>query len=227
MRLSISTNFCTQLWTALLSCVSSNVSQILVPWKCFGSNGLKTQPVSVIESFIYHGPNLNNFGKGIIRPSHVLSARHHECVVKDKTIAAPSSICLNHYMCQSWEWYTRVKMMRGDAAHAQKKLLSKWDHNHYAYKCESNFRKTDQNSLLDRNLLIKRGSYISRGLPIDRNWPTYGVSTRVELRKRNHLVRAKKIRLQKRKRKAARMKRRLLRRKKRIKDADKLFKEIL
>ena len=124
-----------------LRTIPSNVHEIQVPWKLFGSSGHVKQPKSIIQGFtkrkkypdVFNSYNMVYVEtKSIVRGSalkHIDMHVHtntqkqlsngktldttfqtiHEKLLKD------SCLHLNHYRIQSWDWYSKVKMTRGDA----------------------------------------------------------------------------------------------------------------
>ena len=143
---------------AYLETVNKDIYKIEIPWKLFGSSGLKKQPDSVIQNFIHRKKfpkisthiNLSErviYIKTISRGSHLQKIRTHNSVVTNlhqsfpvRNISSDSrilreiglgnrsftimiepflkkhSLHLNHYRIQSWEFYKKVKMTRGDVS---------------------------------------------------------------------------------------------------------------
>ena len=141
-----------------LETVNKDIYKIQIPWKLFGSSGLKKQPDSVIQNFI-HRKKFPKFGthtnlsecvidiKSISRGPHLQKIGVHNSIVTNLHQSFPIrevssdirlireiglgnlyftmineqllkkySLHLNHYRIQSWEFYKKVKMMRGDGA---------------------------------------------------------------------------------------------------------------
>lgn len=123
-----------------LNSLNQNILQVNIPWKLFGSNNYIHQPPSVIDSFIYRD---NYFGvseincKSITRGKNVKYLHQHVAELNDKNglvitsdgqenttrmyfshisndILNNSSLHINHYVLQSWEFFSNVKMTRGD-----------------------------------------------------------------------------------------------------------------
>ena len=117
-----------------------NVSQIYVRWKVFGSNGHITQPPSIIQGFTrrakmnpkIRGLNrivLSGLTKSIAKTSYLYKLKHHSSdlyplsYALSKQIYEPSSateqslqeanLNLNHYVIQSYDFFTKIKMTRG------------------------------------------------------------------------------------------------------------------
>lgn len=125
-----------------LTSLHSNVGQVYVPWKMFGSNGHVDQTENIIHSFlrrnIYEDRSLIN-GKCITRTKNLAKIGIHQSsmnasrliitsdgnvkkhddnnfVYTSEQILKVSCLHLNHYAIQSWEWFSKVKMTRGDAS---------------------------------------------------------------------------------------------------------------
>jgi hypothetical protein len=125
-----------------LGSLDSDISQIHIPWKMFGSSGLIEQPKSVINGFIwresYENPKKIEC-KSIFRGNLIEKIDIHTSFLKknsNKEIFADNSISdknvlflnhlseeflsnsflhLNHYAIQSWEFFEKIKMTRGAA----------------------------------------------------------------------------------------------------------------
>ena len=127
-----------------LDTIDKDIYQIQIPWKLFGSSGFKKQPDSVIHNFVDRkkfpevGTHTNvservTYIKTISRGSHLQQISNHKSVVVDSHQAFPNNkdydtiftlidepllethhLHLNHYRIQSWEFYKKVKMTRGD-----------------------------------------------------------------------------------------------------------------
>ena len=128
-----------------LKTVNKNIYKIRVPWKMFGSSGLKKQPDSVIQHFIHRKkfPDSNTHTnlserviefKTICRGPHLKKILPHDSMVTDTHVTFPNNeeyrdtyftvinepalethfLHLNHYRIQSWEFYKKIKMTRGD-----------------------------------------------------------------------------------------------------------------
>lgn len=132
-----------------LRTVDKDIYKIQIPWKLFGSSGLKKQPSSVIQNFVHRkkypesGTHTNVAQrvaelKTISRGSHLKTINVHNSIVTDLHQCFPNKnnedykdtfftlmdestlkthyLHLNHYRIQSWEFYKKVKMTRGDGA---------------------------------------------------------------------------------------------------------------
>jgi hypothetical protein len=145
--------------SAYLKTVNSNVAQISVVWKMFGSNGhiQQQQPNNVVDSFIrrhcYTTPQapqapqapqtplkpIRSLTKTIIRTRYLTHIGIHHSSIEtngvveitsdhqplsgqdihlqliSEEILKHSALHCNHYPIQSYEWFRKVKMTRGDA----------------------------------------------------------------------------------------------------------------
>jgi hypothetical protein len=146
--------------TEYLTSLAASVSQVIIPWKLFGSNGFDTidkpQPTNVVKNFTRRidydraePPPLSRPGqvikgddstlytlkKSINRTKNLKALDIHYCHLRagtavdatgtahplaeytkiNETILAESFLHLNHYVIQSLDWFTRVKMTRGDS----------------------------------------------------------------------------------------------------------------
>lgn len=123
-----------------LACVDPTVSQILVDWVHFGSNGHVTQPSSIVAGFTRraflttHTDQYYSF-KSLVRTSALVALGIHRHEVRGPTVriswsslgadegsgartscTAENTIMflINHYSIQSEEYWRDVKMTRGD-----------------------------------------------------------------------------------------------------------------
>lgn len=94
---------------------NKNVTQILVPWVFFGSNGHIKKPNGLtIENYTKRAKKPRLY-KGIINPQLALNIQVHKHDVAGKTIFPKmTDIMINHYYCKSWEEYQK-RANRGDA----------------------------------------------------------------------------------------------------------------
>lgn len=127
-----------------LNSLDENISQIHIPWKMFGSSGHREQPKSVIQNFtwreIYDKPKKKEC-KCIMRGNQLEKLQIHysflkknksareifsdNSIVKEKNspffenltedFLENSFLHLNHYVIQSFEFFSEIKMKRGDA----------------------------------------------------------------------------------------------------------------
>lgn len=127
--------------TDFLRKLPNKVSQIIVPWIFFGSNGHKTQPDGlVIENYTKRATKPRLY-KSIINPRRVLVMKCHEHTVVGKTIFQKmDTLLVNHYYCKSLQEYLR-RANRGDALNG----------NDFAQKefVKSTFDKFDTNDVPD------------------------------------------------------------------------------
>ena len=153
-----------------LTLVPSNVDQIYVPWKFFGSNGHLIQPDSVIQGFTKRiTGNKQVLGKTIVRCSKLKQLDIHASLLNDTSgirissdniihadpnnamvdisedILKNSYLHLNHYAIQSWEWFKKIKMTRGDVTTP----------NHDNTRNENYFKSYDNNDKFDNELATK------------------------------------------------------------------------
>ena len=121
-----------------LRTVNKDVEQIKVPWKMFGSSGHKKQPKSIIKGFTrrkkYNNRTLIE-AKSIVRGKSLVKLDIHShkinhsvvlgpynehsyaCAfeITNETVLKTSYLHLNHYQHMSYEYYTSVKIIRGNA----------------------------------------------------------------------------------------------------------------
>ena len=154
-----------------LRTLPSNVHEIQVPWKIFGSSGHIKQPKSIIQGFtkrqkypdtlIVSAIGLTST-KSIVRGSVLkeISIHTHKNTHKqlpngkmvDTTIQPihekllkKSCLHLNHYRIQSWDWFSKVKIPRGDAYGKHDDFLRNKDY----------FKHGDKNDIADTELKHK------------------------------------------------------------------------
>lgn len=105
-----------------------NVDYIVLPWIMFGSNGHDLQPENIRKGFIKrksleecrNNPRFDN-QKSLFKTKVVDSLKVHIHDIIDKSscriIEAPlNKLRLNHYAIMSWEYFSKVKMTRGDVS---------------------------------------------------------------------------------------------------------------
>lgn len=124
-----------------LAGLDRGVSQVLINWLMFGSNGHKTKPDGlVIESYTKRAKETPNH-KAIIKPYQVCFIAVHGHAVAGRTIKPSIDIIrTHHYFCKSFEEYS-LKAGRGDVFYGSKAAL----HN-YNIK---NFKGCDKNEVVD------------------------------------------------------------------------------
>ena len=124
-----------------LKTLPSDVHKIHIPWKLFGSSGLKQQPTSIIQHFIHRrkyteplpilvgkksilrGKHLNHLElhNSITEKSYTITSDNKDIYEEDYFIECTEQLLnnsflhLNHYRIQSWEWFKTNKMNRSDA----------------------------------------------------------------------------------------------------------------
>lgn len=115
--------------------LNCKIQRIRIPWKIFGSSGLKTQPTSVLHNFLYRQHvnkktymPVKTIARGSlikkleihdfqllsdrIRPT-TFPERHGEVYDEiDEDVLAKSFLHLNHYRIQSYEWFVNTKQPR-------------------------------------------------------------------------------------------------------------------
>ena len=110
---------------------------IFIKWKMFGSNGHINQPKYVVPSFTkrkYDNSELN--GKSIINSKLLNNFDVHLHDTKGNSIYV-ENIIINHYAIQSWSFFQKVKMTRGDVNNyvqnnniiRDKKYFDEYDYN--------------------------------------------------------------------------------------------------
>lgn len=142
-----------------------DVGAIIIPWKMFGSNGYSEQPKGVVASFNKRELCTSSLGKLICNTKHLRAFDIH-FVDSDKPIYFPTAgklteitqpvleklrpndielldLHLNHYAIQSKEFFSRVKMTRGDAVYSDKDKIRDW-----AYFDSYDFKDVEDNELL-------------------------------------------------------------------------------
>ena len=120
------------------------IVSVRIPWTVFGSSGYNKQPRNVVKSFrqrrSYVTPH-NEFTKSVFRPEHTTNFNNHVSyclppyriynvsgiprtlqeedwfIPVTEQLLRNSELRLNHYVLQSFEFYTKVKMQRGDSQH--------------------------------------------------------------------------------------------------------------
>ena len=139
-----------------------------MPWVQFGSSGHIKQPKSVVDGFRMrrkYDPMVKIETKQIVRMNDIDHLGIHEhaicgwiildgcgksveniCVADmDEDYIKNAELLMNHYQVQSKDWFTRVKMTRGDAVHEMN------------IRDEAYFNNYDFNDVIDDTLAVKRG----------------------------------------------------------------------
>jgi hypothetical protein len=123
----------------------NDISDIHIPWKMFGSNGHIQQPPSVIKGFTRRSPDKHILVKSIVNTSKLIEfgIHTHEMMKDHETIVNPKHLNLNHYAIQSWSFFEKIKMTRGDAMGSD------------AVRDVQYFKNYDHNDILDTELKEK------------------------------------------------------------------------
>lgn len=127
-----------------------NYSQIQIDQTLFGSNGHIKQPKSVVAGFTKkanHSISCSGNRKYFVNSAYQFSSLnvHHASYIEGE--AEPSHFVLlgfpwfilNHYNCQSYDFWTQVKCMRGD-------------NNEYKTRTPDDFKLIDLNDIEDTGL---------------------------------------------------------------------------
>ena len=158
-----------------LKTVNRVVSKITLFWKMYGSSGFIKQPDGIIHNFVNRSKSINIVTglKQIVNTSLIIKFDIHEhrvyndhlCVssnnrvvsIRNKdynlsdtdtaTCLSNSSVHLNHYRTQSYEWFKNVKMTRGDVYSSEKIHL----------RTNKYFKEYDTNDVFDNELSLKIG----------------------------------------------------------------------
>lgn len=107
----------------LRSCCAT-LGQIQLKQHLYGSNGHKTQPASIVNHFTKRDPDFISCHKYFVNTDFEFSNLfiHHAGFTKKEyendpsvfIIIDPNYFMLNHYSCQSLEFWEKVKCTRGD-----------------------------------------------------------------------------------------------------------------
>jgi len=154
-----------------LTQLENSVNQIYIPWKMFGSNGHISQPESIRHSFVTRESyaNLRTINGKCITRTNVLSCINiHQSILCNKNGLVITSdgnrqtqvdknfvniseenlknscLHLNHYAIQSWEWFSNVKMTRGDVSSSALNSV----------RNESYFKAYDYNVVFDDSIIV-------------------------------------------------------------------------
>ena len=155
-----------------LSSLNTKIIQIYIPWKMFGSNGHVNQTENIIHYFlkrdIYNNCKLIN-GKCITRTKNLIKICIHQSftdnngfiitsdrkvkeyhdnnfIYTSENILNNSCLHLNHYTIQSWDFFSKIKMSRGDATSSSSDNIRNTNY----------FEAYDLNNLLDDELHNKK-----------------------------------------------------------------------
>jgi len=91
----------------------TNISQIHSRWVMFGSSGHIEQPELVVPNFLKRKKDIEPQVKSIFRGKELVDFDVHMHHVNGSSIV-DESLIINHYAIQSWKFFERVKMTRGD-----------------------------------------------------------------------------------------------------------------
>ena len=175
-----------------LNSLEPNVSQIHIPWKMFGSSDFIEQPKSVIQNFTWRRIYNNETKiecKCIIRGNNLKTLHIHHSLLNNKTdnndifsdnslytakdinfienlneeFLSNSFLQLNHYAIQSWNWFSKIKMTRGDVTQ------SGWDNlRNKNYFDSRNFKDFEDNELKNKEYTNKF-SFLDNSLVVKEN----------------------------------------------------------
>lgn len=148
----------TDLKTAFGCC--SHLGQLQFQWRMFGSNGHNKQPASIVEGFTKRqGGDLtydnvwalkyavnSNFEFSSFDVHHANFANKEDENGYWQIIGEPM-FALNHYCCQSREFWTKVKCTRGDSDDFRKRVDTDFD--------LVDFNEVEDTELLERNLVLE------------------------------------------------------------------------
>jgi hypothetical protein len=128
-------------------------AQIQVAHTLFGSNGHIEQPKTVVQSFTKRAKNIEGFFKYIINTDYeYVSLNVHSASFRDRqyetdrskfVLIGPDYFRLNHYSCQSLNFWKEVKCTRGDS-------------NNFRTRTVEDFYKIDINEVEDFDLANQR-----------------------------------------------------------------------
>lgn len=90
-----------------------SVSQLYAHWVMFGSSGHIEQPDLVVPNFLMRKNEIEQQVKSIFRGDKLVEFDVHFHKVNGRS-EHEYSLLLNHYAIQSWKFFERVKMTRGD-----------------------------------------------------------------------------------------------------------------
>ena len=139
----------------------SNYGQIQVNATFFGSNNHITQPKSIIESFTKRTVEINNanikyflntkfgFSSLNVHDATFIDDNHYD--IKYFIILGKEYFRINHYSCQSFEYWKNVKCTRGDG-------------DHYRVRTVEDFSDIDYNEEYDNDLCIHNINLINNNL---------------------------------------------------------------
>jgi len=120
--------------------IPKHIETILLPWKNFGNNHLVKQPKHIVSSFtmrediksyvktVKHKNNLIGYCKSLIKTKHLKQLENHCSKLNAQKLyfsdfskaninlynMSQQNLHINHYQTMSLEYYTNVKMKRGN-----------------------------------------------------------------------------------------------------------------
>jgi hypothetical protein len=124
-------------------------------WRMFGSDGLILHPNDIRISILYREPTINNHTKYIFKTDKITKSHRlgiHDIKKLYNSITVNDKIKLNHYPIQSIEFYSKIKMTRGDGT------TGKWnnvrDINYFKVYNKNKIIKDDElaNKIIDNKL---------------------------------------------------------------------------
>ena len=126
--------------TKILKLLENHTQQIRINWVHFGSSGFIKQPEKVVDNFLYKYKHLHRQFKSIIRTDYgnvkdvALRIHEHGIVQEEEGEGVQTKarfrilpvycasrcqegalLLVNHYQIQSKDFWTKIKMTRGDA----------------------------------------------------------------------------------------------------------------
>lgn len=132
---------------------SPETSCVYLNWRVFGSSGHTAQPASVRKSFVMCEETLQRLGKSIIRCDTIDRLQIHTIHPnRGKMIKNPPSLAINHYAIMSWEYFSKIKMTRGDAYNKRHDATR---NDQYFKSYDEAFGKTKNTELADMVSLIE------------------------------------------------------------------------
>lgn len=91
---------------------------IVGKWHMFGHQNIIEQPNDIRTAFTLRSPDLDNNQKIICNPQKIISSNNigiHRIYQDLREIIVNDKIHLNHYPLQSYDFFIKIKMQRGDA----------------------------------------------------------------------------------------------------------------
>jgi hypothetical protein len=127
--------------------------QVQIQQYLYGSNGYVTQPTSIVKHFTKRAHHLRKCYKYFINSNFEFSSLnvHHADFVNDSykhnrsvfIMLDPCYFVLNHYSCQSLDFWKNVKCIRGDGdAYLQRNM---------AYFCDLDINEVEDLQLYEQN----------------------------------------------------------------------------